>query len=318
MTGVPASRRSYSLATVLLLVALLTAAAACARAASPAASPSSASFPVTLTDDDGARVTIDAPPRRIVTFAPSITEIVYALGLGSRVVGVSGSFDNYPPAAARLPHVSDPNFQPDAEKVVGLRPQLFLMGFSGYQQADQHLRQLGVPVFASTSNDLDDLFHDIGTIGRLTGTSSRAQALVASMRRQAASIQAGASSQPAVSCFLDNGLFSGAVSTVGPGSFIYDLLTRAGCAPVTSHAKNAYPQWSVEQLVKDDPAVYLVSTEAGLTIAGVERRPGYSALSAVRQGRVFVVDADLISRPGPRAVQGLALLARDLHTRTVP
>jgi iron complex transport system substrate-binding protein len=82
---------------------------------------------------------------------------------------------------------------------------------------------------------------------------------------------------------------------------------------VTSDAKDAYPQWSVEELVRDDPKVYLVSSESGGTVAQVERRPGFDALSAVRQRRVFLVDSDLVSRAGPRVVAGLRDLARALH-----
>jgi iron complex transport system substrate-binding protein len=119
------------------------------------------------------------------------------------------------------------------------------------------------------------------------------------------------SSEPDASCFFEvafNPLY-----TVGPGSFIYDLLQRAGCDPVTSKAKTAYPTWSVEDLVRDDPSVYLVSSESGGSVADVEQRPGYDALSAVRNHRVYLVNSDLVSRAGPRVVDGLAALAHALH-----
>jgi iron complex transport system substrate-binding protein len=300
------------------LLAVIAAVAAAACGSSGQVAPgtprsSGPSFPVTVKDDDGATVIIRSAPQRIITFAPSDTEIVYALGLGGRLVGVSGSFDNYPPQAAGLPHVSDASFQPNTEKVVSLKPDLFLMGFAGYQRADQRLRALGIPVIATVANDFDDLLRDIATIGRATGATGEAAGLVSTMRARAAAFQAKVTAEPRVSCFFDDGLYSGAVSTVGPGSFIYDLLQRAGCDPVTSGAKSAYPQWSMEQLVKDDPHVYLIASEAGVSLKDIEKRPGFSELTAAKEGRVYVIDSDILSRPGPRVVQGLEALVRALH-----
>jgi iron complex transport system substrate-binding protein len=101
---------------------------------------------------------------------------------------------------------------------------------------------------------------------------------------------------------------------VGPGSFIFDLLTLAGCAPVTASATSAYPQWSVEKLVQEQPAVYLLDSDSSATsIGAVAKRAGFEALSAVASGHVAVIDSDLVSRPGPRVVEGLAELARALH-----
>ena len=99
---------------------------------------------------------------------------------------------------------------------------------------------------------------------------------------------------------------------MGPGSLEYDLLRRAGCDPVTASAEDPYPQWSVEQLVEDDPDVYLAS-EFGQSLDAVTDRPGIEDLRAVRAGRVYLVDGDLISRPGPRLVEGLEALAEALH-----
>src|SRR5204862_5422641 len=93
----------------------------------------------------------------------------------------------------------------------------------------------------------------------------------------------------------------------------YDLLRKAGCRPVTSSAKTAYPQWSVESLVKEDPDVYFAASESARSVHEVAARPGYDGLTAVKQGRVDLVSSDLTSRPGPRLVEGLSELAKDLH-----
>jgi iron complex transport system substrate-binding protein len=305
--------RAHRLRSLLLATALVVA--GCARqAGSPAASPATGtSFPVTITDDDGVSVTLDAPPRRIVTFAPSATEIVFALGLGNRLVGVSGKYDNYPPAAKRIPEIGgagDFGVDPNIEKVVSLQPDLFLT-ISGGEQWKSRLRSLGVPVFTINSTNLGDVYHDIETVGRLTGADAAAAGLVARMQAEAGTIQQRVAGYPAVPCFFE--VYYPPLTTVGPGTFIGDLLRRAGCRSVSAGAKSDYPQWSVESLVKENPRVYLVSSESGASPQAVAARPGFDAISAVAAARVIPIDADLVSRPGPRVVDGLRALAEALH-----
>ena len=294
---------------VAVAVALVTA--ACTQTATrpegTAAPPSAPGFPQTITDDEGAEVTLESPPQRIVTFAPSHTEILFALGLGQRVVGVSGPFDDYPPQAEGIEGVAGTGgVEPNVEKVVSLEPDLLLTGFIGGEWKEQ-LRDVGVPVFTTLAASLPDTLEDIETIGRLTGVLPRAQALTEMMRARAESVAARMDEGTPVSCFLDlSDLF-----TVGPGSLEFDLLERAGCDPITASSGEPYTQWSLEQLVEDDPDVYLVGE--GIKLQQVVDRPGIRDLTAVEEGRVFEVNSDLISRPGPRVVEGLEHLAEVLH-----
>src|SRR5207247_4321941 len=103
------------------------------------------------------------------------------------------------------------------------------------------------------------------------------------------------------------------LTTVGPHTFILDLLERAGCSPVSAAAKSDYPEWSVDALVPNGPSVYLVASESGVSPEAVAKRPGLSAIDAVAGGRIYLVDSDLISRPGPRVIDGLRSLAEILH-----
>ncbi len=311
------------------LLALLLLGAACSDASSPASGPSPAgpspagdtagepsppsAFPVTITDDDGVRVTIEAEPQRIVTFAPSATEIVYALGLGDRLVGVSGPFDDYPAAAKKVQEVGgagDFGVDPNIEQVVSLEPDLFLTIKGGDQWKDR-LRELGVPVVTLDATDLDDLMQDIEVAGRITGAGEAAAAVAEDLGEQAAEVEAAVGDLEPVSCFYET--FYPPLYTVGPGTFIYDLLERAGCDPVTASSDQQYPQWSVEDLVRQSPEVYLVSSESGASAEQVARRAGFDAISAVAGGRVVAIESDLAERPGPRIVQGLRLLAEALH-----
>lgn len=304
--------RSGAAVTALLLTLM-----GCARGSSTPASPSSASsqsgFPITLTDDDGVKVTIDHQPQRIVTFAPSMTEIVFALGLGSELVGVSGPSDDYPPQAQSIEEIGgagDSGVEPNIERVVALRPDLFLT-ISGGDQWKQRLRDLGVPVVTLDASSLDDLFGDIGTVGRVTGATRAAADLVGQMTDEATSIEQRAVMEPPVSCFFE--VYDPPLLTVGPDTFIFDLLRLAGCDPVTASARTVYPEWSVDDLVRTSPDVYIATGESAKSVAAIQHRPGFRAISAVATGNVAIVDADLVTRPGPRVVDGLEELLQALH-----
>jgi iron complex transport system substrate-binding protein len=278
-----------------------------APAANPEAASPEAAFPMTVNDDEGAETTLEAPPERIVTFAPSHTEIVFALGLGDRLVGVSGDFDDYPPEAQDIESIGGAGgVEPNIEKVVALEPDILLTAFIGGEWKDG-LRELDVPVFTTLASSLDDAVADIEVIGGLLGAEEEGRALADDLTAQAEAVETDAAGVPRVTCFLDFGdLF-----TAGPGSLEFDLLQRAGCDPVTASTDEPYPQWSAEQLVEDDPHVYLAAE--GTSVEQVARQPGLEDLTAVRQGRIEEVDSDLISRPGPRMVEGLEALAAALH-----
>lgn len=304
------SRRSAALVVASLF--LIGACSADAPVPVPTPSPSTA-FPRTLVDDDGVTVTIDAEPMRIVTFAPSITETLFALGLGDRIVGVSGPYDDVPAAATDIPEVGgagDFGVDPNLETVVGLEPDLFLT-IAGGDAWKGRLRELGVPVFTLDATDLEDLLRDIATIGALTGSEVAADALVASMRGDADAVAAAVADLPRVSCFYE--VYYPPLMTAGPGTFIDDLLDRAGCASVAADAATQYPEWSIEDLVAGAVEVYLVSSESGADAAAVLARPGFDAVDAVAAGRVAVVDSDLVSRAGPRVIEGLRAFAVALH-----
>jgi iron complex transport system substrate-binding protein len=136
------------------------------------------------------------------------------------------------------------------------------------------------------------------------------------MAAKAAAVQAAVEQDPPVSCFFE--AYYPPLTSVGPHTFIFDLLRRAGCDPVSASAKSDYPEWSVDQLVAEGPDVYLVASESGVSPADVAKRPGFGAITAVRDGRIALIDSDLVSRPGPRVVQGLEALGRVLHPGSVP
>ncbi len=301
------------------IAAVLFLPASCGEPTTPQAAPSeepspAASFPVTITDDDGVELTIDAEPERIVTFAPSMTEIVFALGLDDRLVGVSGPFDDYPAEAKDVEEVGgagDFGVDPNVETVVSLEPDLFLT-IPGGDQWKQRLRDLDIPVVTLHADDLDDLLDDIRTIGDLTGAVDAAESLATGMGTETDEITRNAEEAGTTSCFFE--VYYPPLTTVGPHTFIFDLLERAGCDPVTEEAKTDYPEWSVDALVEEEPEVYFVTPESAKSVAAVAKRPGFGAIPAIEDGRVVLVDGDLVTRAGPRVVQGLRQLAEALGT----
>lgn len=301
------------------IAAVLLLLASCGETAPPQSgqtdsSSSAAAFPLTITDDDGVEVRIDAEPQRIITFAPSMTEIVYELGLDDRLVGVSGPFDDYPAEAKDVEEVGgagDFGVDPTIEKVVSLEPDLFLT-IPGGDQWKQRLRDLDIPVVTLHADTLDDLLGDIETIGELTGAPEEAQLLVKQMDTEADAIAQSAQEVGLVTCFFE--VYYPPLTTVGPNTFIFDLLERAGCDPVTEEAKTDYPEWSVDELVADGPQVYLVTPESARSVAAVSKRPGFSAIPAIEAHRVVLVDGDLVTRAGPRVIEGLRQLAEALGT----
>jgi iron complex transport system substrate-binding protein len=320
MEGAPRLPRAVLVSGALAVtITLAMALAACDEGTAPSPSPDeqpaatrTASFPITLTDDDGVELTVDAPPERLVTWAPSNTEILFALGLGDRVVGVSGPFDDFPPEAASIEQVGGAGgVEPDVERIVALEADLVLNGFLGGDTWKARLRDLGIPVFSVYALDLKDAVHDIRTVGDLTGAVAPAADVAADMLARAGEVEDVVEDVDPVSCFFEVAYPD--LYTVAPQDFPYDLLERAGCRPVTEEAETPYPVWSLEQLVADDPDVYILTSEAGIDPQDVAARPGFEAISAVVNGRVHVIDSDLVTRPGPRVVQGLEELARILH-----
>jgi iron complex transport system substrate-binding protein len=240
-----------------------------------------------------------------------MTEIVFALGIGDRVVGVSGPFDDHPEEARDIEQIGgagDFGVDPNIERVVALEPDLFLT-ISGGDTWKAELRDLGVPIVTLNATDFADLLDDIETVGELTGATEEASALVDDMATRAETVQEQVGER--VSCFFE--VYYPPLTTVGPETFVFGLLTMAGCDPVTADAASDYPEWSVEDLVADGPVVYVVTPESAKGAEAIAKRPGFDGIEAIAEGNVALVDGDLVTRPGPRVVEGLEQLAASLR-----
>lgn len=270
--------------------------------------------PGTYTDDMGRGVTIEEVPQRIVCFGPSITEILFALGLGERVAGVD-DFSDYPEEAQALPKVGNA-FAPSLESVVGLAPDLVFT--LEHEQFNSELEAMGINYFVLSPEDIDGILDNIELVGAVTDSIEEAAALVESMEAVIADVEERVEGADPVSVFFIVDATDPTLPwTAGPGSFIDALITMVGGENVAGDAPYAWPQFSIEEIVSADPDVIVVQTMLGgiptISIEALEAHPIWGALSAVSQGRVYLVDGDLVSRSGPRIVEGLEALARVIH-----
>ncbi|MBN2405241.1 MAG: ABC transporter substrate-binding protein [Coriobacteriia bacterium] len=300
--------KSRIAATLLALMLLATALTGCGSAAQDeeAEAPKTAAFPVTVTDDAGREVTVDAKPERIVSLAPANTEILYGLGALDRVVGVT-TYDDYPPEVATLEKVGD-FVGPNLEAIAALDPDLVLVTTGVQAEIISQIEALGATVIAVDPQNLDALYVSIATVGDAIGEPAKAEEVVSEMQRELAAIQEAIDAAP-VRCFIE--IAQDPLYTAGAGTLLNDLIEQAGGENVV--VQEGYVGYSVEQLLTDDPEVYLATLGSMSDPADLANRPGYEGLSAVKNGRVAVLEDNLVSRPGPRVIQGVRQIAEALH-----
>jgi iron complex transport system substrate-binding protein len=297
-----------------ILLTLLFALAACAAPASaPTSSPQP--IPLTLTDDAGRAVEIPAQTARIVSLAPSNTEIVCALHACDRVVGVT-DFDDYPAEVADREKVVV-GAQVDVEKVVAAHPDLILAAGNELTPTPviEQLTRLGYPVLTLYPQSLDEVYGDIALVGHAIDETDAATALVDQMRQRVDAVTRAVAGAHRPRTFYEVSIFEGVIYTAGDGSFLASLIDLAGGEPVTGEARST--SIGLEQLVSADPQLIILgdsSYDPTITPASVAARPGWRELSAVREGHVVAYPDDLVTtRPGPRIVDGLEALARIVH-----
>lgn len=271
---------------------------------------------IQVVDDLGEQVTLQKVPLRIVSLAPSNTEILFAIGAGPHVVGVT-QWCNYPAAAQAIEQVagySDLNI----ERITAAQPDLIVAARGNDLEGLQSLRQMGVPIFALNVQSVESMLDAVSRLGQLTGNVVQADSLIGQLRRRMARVDQRIASRPRPRVMW--GYVAEPVYTAGPGSLIDDVIERAGGENVARGAQGTWPQVSLETIVAWAPQVLLTSLGKGMQPAGeVERLmqvDGWKDLPAIRDGRLVHVDGDLLTRAGPRLVDAVELLADQLHSVT--
>jgi iron complex transport system substrate-binding protein len=266
-----------------------------------------------VTDDTGRVVAVPEPVRRIVSLAPNLTETLFALGLGDRVVGVT-DFCDYPPEAAAREHIGGP-VAPNLEKISRLRPDLVLATRSGGNRLAtvQSLETLGLAVFATDPHSVDEVIASTERIAEISGVPDQGRLLADTLRRRLNAVAERISGSKMTPVLLV--VWPDPLITVGRNTFIADALRRAGAENVIRTAQD-WPNASLEEVARRQPQ-YLVfasdhSEESNRQIAELSARSGWRNLQAVRHGRVIVL-SESVARPAPRLVDEIERLARALH-----
>ncbi len=266
-------------------------------------------FPLTIDDPSGVTLTFEAPPRRIVSYSPGATEILFAIGAGGLVVAAD-EFSDYPAETADLPKVSYSS--PDPEAALSFEPDLVVMAD---RQADQvpQFRSAGMTVFDSERPEtLEEVYEQIELLGRITAREEAATSVVEDMRSRIADVEARIAevdAGPRVFFELTPELY-----TVAPESFVGAVLIRLKAQNIAEGATSQFPQLSNEAVLAADPeAIFLTDAEFGESVETLKARPGWDAITAVAGDRVYPIDGDLITRPGPRLAEAIEAMAAALY-----
>ncbi|MDR7870601.1 MAG: cobalamin-binding protein [Tissierellaceae bacterium] len=267
-------------------------------------------YRISIKDGFGNIVTLEEAPERIISMAPNNTEILYALGLGDKIVGVT-AFCDYPEEALAVEKIGDfmaTNF----EKIIELEPDLIVNYGELDSDASQIFSGAGIPVISFLPESIDEVIDTIKQIAVATDTVEEGNALVEDMTQKRDEIVAKVKGTETVKVFYE--VWHEPLMAAGSGSFVDGLINLVNGDNVAKDAEGEYPNYDIEQLIENDPEIYLTANDLPeKTVESILARPGYENITAIKNGEVYLLDGNTISRPGPRIVDGLELIARALH-----
>ena len=280
------------------------------------AAPVAASQAIQLVDGLERTVSLDQPAQQIVSMSPSTTELLFAVGAGNQVIG-RDSFSDYPESVLQLPDIGGSMGDYSIETIASLSPDLVVATEINTPEQVKTLEDLGITVYyISNPTTLDELYPILETVGTLTGHEKEAAALVVSLKARVEKVVktiSAAEATPLVFYELD-GTDLSKPWTAGPGTFLDQLVKMAGGVNVGAAMQDAWAQISLEELLAQNPDIILLGdTDYGYTADQVPARAGWENIKAVQENQIYEFNDDLVSRPGPRLVDGLEALAKLIH-----
>ena len=260
---------------------------------------------ITVTDDAGRTVTVAQTPHRIISLAPSITEDLFALGLGGKVVGDT-TYDNYPPAAVNITKVGGFS-SPSIEKIVSLNPDIVFASSLENNTLLSTLSGYGIPTVVINPTSLTGILNDLSLIGKVTGSTGNSSALVANLTQKMTANSISVSSHPRVLYLV----WYNPIMSAGADTFEGDIIAHAGGINVAQLANvSGYGTMSKESIVALNPSVIIANSAMNSTaVQQVKSDPALATVDAVKNGKIYILDSDIISRPGPRAFDALEQIA---------
>ncbi|HCU98652.1 MAG TPA: cobalamin-binding protein [Chloroflexi bacterium] len=270
---------------------------------------------VTLSDSLGREITTNIPAKQIISLAASNTEIIFAIGADENLIG-RDEYSDYPPEALNVESIGSLYPQVNSEIIVNLEPDLILAAGITNPEDVKTLENLGFIVYTSSNaSNLDDIYNDISNIGILTGNIENAIALIENMKSRVKAIETQVDRQ-SVSIFYEiDATEPSKPWTPGSGSFIDTIITSAGGQNIGANSDDPYWQISLEQLIDLDPDIIILGSSkyGGQNISTVTNRSGWESLSAVKTKQIYEFDDDLVSRPGPRVIEGLETISNIIN-----
>ena len=262
-------------------------------------------------DEMGRSLDLDIPPSRIISLAPHITEILFALGLEEQVVGVT-RYSDYPEAARQKERIGS-YVRLNIEKIVSLEPDLVISTAGGNpREAVDRLAKLGIKVFVIHPKKIEDIYTNIRSIGAITGRKKEGSAMAARLEKRVKDIVSRLEGLSRPKVFFQLG--ASPLYTAGSKTFVDDLLRKAGGENIAGREKIRYPVYSMEEVISRQPEVIFAmphGSERNVDANAYWKK--WSIIPAVKNGRVFQVDPSIVNRPSPRIAEGLEIVARTLH-----
>ena len=283
---------------------------ACSGRASLTKSESKSSETRQVLDEAGRKVSLPLKIERIVSLAPNLTEIVYAVGAGDRLVG-NTEYCDYPAEAKSVAKIGD-TMHPSVERIIALKPQIVLVSTASQLEAfTKQLDQQNIAVYITNPSSLDEIFHSITVLGELFGHSEQAALVATDLRKRAEAVESRISAIKPVSVFYQ--VSGEPLYTIGRDAYLTDLVRRAGGVSVTTDVPGAFPRYSDEAALAARPEAIILTTGGSMGTANSSVAGPLRNSPAVRNNRVYKINDDHLSRPGPRLVDGLEEMARALH-----
>jgi len=266
-------------------------------------------FPVTIIDSLDREVFIAAEPARIISLSPAITEILFAIGVSDKIVGVTDYCD-FPAEALKKPKVG--GFQtPNLELIVNSNPDIVFTAAGIQKDLIKQFDELGIKVIALDARDINQVMDNIKFAGQVTGSTAQASEVVEDIQQRVDIIKgkiAKAETKPTV--FFE--VWDDPLMTAGPGSFIDDLISLAGGTNIAGDTTEEFAEYSQEMLLAKDPEIYLINSHAHKP-SDIKSRPGFAGLKAVQENQVYSIEDDIVTLPGPRLIEGLEQVAKIIH-----
>lgn len=265
---------------------------------------------ITVVDDGGSAVTLAKPAQRVISMAPHVTELLFAAGGGTHVVGVV-SYSDYPEAAKRIQLIGDNN-NIDMERVLSLKPDLIVVWRHGSSDKQvEQLRKLGFPMFFSEPDSLEKIPDSVSRLGKLLGTETEAERVASDLRNRLSAIKTQYAQRAPVRVFYQ--VWDRPLYTLNGKHIVSDALRTCGGVNIFADMSTIAPSVGIEAVLQADPDVVIGTAEKTPSAGGVNMWKAYPRMRAVRESNLFALNGDWLNRPGPRMLDGTAQLCAALE-----